>query len=120
MDVARLQHGIEPPNLVKMELQLERALGGEKTENGLSLSNLACAEARLTCSSFHVSLGDTEAAETEDITPEIKALLRSMRMDEHLADQRDDLGRSVLVLSFCPAVSLLLVFELTLSRQNFF
>lgn len=37
--------------------------------------------------------GDSDAAETEDLTPLIKALLREIKMDESLADERDELGR---------------------------
>ena len=33
------------------------------------------------------------AEEDEDLTPVIKALLRDMKMDETLADNRDELGR---------------------------
>jgi hypothetical protein len=66
MEIARRQHGVEPPQLVKLEYEVAHLLDGSQ---------------------------QVQATESEDLTPAIKALLRSLDMDEHLADHRDDIGR---------------------------
>ena len=64
MEIARRQHGVEPPQLIKLEYEVAQILDGNQ-----------------------------QVAVTEDLTSAIKALLRSLNMDERLADNRDELGR---------------------------
>lgn len=66
MEIARLQHGVEPPMFVKMEHEIRQILQG-----------------------------DIPAQETEDddLTQPIADLLRSLGMDPDLAKQRDNFGR---------------------------
>ncbi|EGD74279.1 hypothetical protein PTSG_06288 [Salpingoeca rosetta] len=66
MEVARCQHGVEPPRLVKMERSLD--------------DEVALTEG-------------TETPGDAEMDAAVRALLADLGLDQHLADKRDSLGR---------------------------